>query len=187
MKGKLQIQDQTLEIETRGSTPKIQVTVQGKEYMVQVEKTPDGYRCQIGETHLDLALSSPQLDALRRLQPTSVEVGGTSWAVRLQPQRSGRVEAAAPTGSNSNGDCAPAAAAPTEGAVSAFMPGHVRRVMVKEGDLVESGQVLLILEAMKMENEVKAPIRGVVKQIAVSPGVAVVRGGLLLQIAPAQS
>jgi biotin carboxyl carrier protein len=72
------------------------------------------------------------------------------------------------------------AAAP--GAVTALMPGRVVRVEVEEGQTVDQGQVLLVLEAMKMENEILAEVSGTVKQIAVSKGTAVAAGDTLIVI-----
>lgn len=57
--------------------------------------------------------------------------------------------------------------------LQAPMPGTVLDVMVKEGDVVSKGQVLLILEAMKMENEIMAIDRGTVLSISVSKGASV--------------
>src|SRR5262245_47107234 len=54
--------------------------------------------------------------------------------------------------------------------VSVPMPGKVIEVLVSEGDSVEKGQGLVIVEAMKMENEVRSPITGEVKEIKVKPG-----------------
>ena len=61
------------------------------------------------------------------------------------------------------------------------MAGKVTAVLVSEGDLVEKGQGLIIVEAMKMENEVRSPIAGEVKEIKVKAGDAV-EGGALLAI-----
>ncbi|NIA22848.1 MAG: biotin/lipoyl-binding protein [Proteobacteria bacterium] len=51
--------------------------------------------------------------------------------------------------------------------VKAFIPGNIKAIFVKEGDKVVTGQKLLILEAMKMENEILAPVDGIVKKIEV--------------------
>jgi biotin carboxyl carrier protein len=65
--------------------------------------------------------------------------------------------------------------------VSVPMPGKVIAVLVSEGDNVERGQGLVIVEAMKMENEVRSPIAGEVKEIKVKPGDAV-EGGVVLVV-----
>jgi biotin carboxyl carrier protein len=64
--------------------------------------------------------------------------------------------------------------------ISAFMPGKVVRVLVKPGDEVAEGQPLLVLEAMKMENEVLAPAAGTVTRVEVTPGSTVEGGAALL-------
>ncbi|HIT58031.1 MAG TPA: biotin/lipoyl-binding protein [Candidatus Galloscillospira stercoripullorum] len=83
---------------------------------------------------------------------------------------------------------APAApAAPTVTAagetVNAPMPGVVLRVEVTQGAAVKAGQVLLILEAMKMENEILAPRDGTVAQIVAQKGVSVDTGAPLIVLA----
>ena len=72
---------------------------------------------------------------------------------------------------------APAPVALSDGEpVNAPMPGNILRIDVKEGDKVKAGQTLLILEAMKMENEIAAPKDGTVVQIATSKGAVVETG-----------
>lgn len=68
------------------------------------------------------------------------------------------------------------------GKVRAPMPGLVLDVFVEEGDTVEAGQGLLVLEAMKMENELKAPAGGVVRTIHAASGEAVDKDALLIEI-----
>lgn len=70
------------------------------------------------------------------------------------------------------------------GAVKAPMPGRVVKALVAEGDEVEAGQPVIIVEAMKMENEVTAAGAGVVQRIVVSAGDTVDAGTLLVEIAP---
>jgi biotin carboxyl carrier protein len=57
--------------------------------------------------------------------------------------------------------------------VAAPMPGKVIRVLVKEGDAVEAGQGLLVVEAMKMQNEIRSPKRGTVEKLLAKEGQAV--------------
>ncbi len=70
------------------------------------------------------------------------------------------------------------------GLIKAVMPGVVVQVMVKEGDEVQAGQPVLILEAMKMQNEIGAPIAGRVTRLFTEPGKAVKSGERLAQIEP---
>jgi biotin carboxyl carrier protein len=60
------------------------------------------------------------------------------------------------------------------------MPGKVIAVLVSLGDSVEKGQGLVIVEAMKMENEVRSPVAGEIKEIKVKPGDAVEGGAVLV-------
>jgi len=69
------------------------------------------------------------------------------------------------------------------GTLTAPMPGLVVRVLVREGDEVEAGRGLVVLEAMKMENELKAPGAGTVRTVHVKPGAAVERGTPLVELA----
>ncbi len=67
--------------------------------------------------------------------------------------------------------------------ITAPMPGTIINVLVKEGQAVKKGQVVAILEAMKMENEIVAPVDGVVEAISVGKGQNVNLGDDLLEIA----
>ena len=81
---------------------------------------------------------------------------------------------------------APKAAAPTAAAgsvvVKAPMPGNIIKVNVKAGDSVKKGDVLCILEAMKMENEVCAPADGVVAGVNVAQGASVQTDDVLVSL-----
>ncbi|MEQ1501147.1 MAG: biotin/lipoyl-containing protein [Myxococcota bacterium] len=69
-----------------------------------------------------------------------------------------------------------------EGALRTPMPGAVARVLVKVGDAVHAGQVLVVVEAMKMENEFRSPIDGAVIEVAVTAGTAVDANALLVVV-----
>ena len=62
------------------------------------------------------------------------------------------------------------------------MPGMIVRVNVGQGDTVQGGQGLVVMEAMKMENELRAAAAGTVKRVHVAPGTAVEKGALLLEM-----
>ena len=82
---------------------------------------------------------------------------------------------------------APAPAAPVNLAagetVASPMPGNILRVEVNQGDTVKAGQLLIVLEAMKMENEIVAPKDGTVVQVVTSKGSVVETGAPLVVIA----
>ncbi|QIK71721.1 biotin/lipoyl-binding protein [Propioniciclava coleopterorum] len=67
-------------------------------------------------------------------------------------------------------------------AVTAPLSGSVARILVEEGDEIEAGQVLCVLEAMKMETEITAPAAGKVERILVSKGDAVAGGEALIEL-----
>jgi len=73
------------------------------------------------------------------------------------------------------------------GIIKALMPGRISRVLVEKGSEVRRGAGLLVLEAMKMENEIPAPADGVVDEIFVKPGDTVEGGADLLHLGPMKS
>lgn len=71
----------------------------------------------------------------------------------------------------------------SEGSMRAPMPGQVRAVSVSVGDQVTRGQVLLVLEAMKMEIRIQSPVEGVVVALPVSEGEQVDKGQVVVEVA----
>lgn len=104
----------------------------------------------------------------------------------LAPAAPAPVTEAAPVAAAAPAAAAPAAAAPVvSGAgetVDAPMPGNILKVNVTQGQAVKEGDVLVILEAMKMENEIMAPKAGTVTQVLVSKGSTVDTGAPLVVI-----
>ena len=101
-----------------------------------------------------------------------VNVNGTAYEVEIE-EMTGAPVAAAPA--------APAASGAGE-SITSPMPGNILAVNVAAGDMVKKGQVLMVLEAMKMENEIMAPHDGKVTAVAVTKGAAVESGALLCTI-----
>lgn len=66
--------------------------------------------------------------------------------------------------------------------ITAPLPGSIIEIRVSPGDIIEKGQVLMTMEAMKMENNVMADRKGVIESIMVQPGDAVLQGDVLVQI-----
>jgi len=77
----------------------------------------------------------------------------------------------------------PAPSARGEGGITAPMPGLVLAIKVKEGDTVQAGQALLVMEAMKMENAITASYNGTVSRLYVREGDSISEGDLLVEVA----
>lgn len=107
-----------------------------------------------------------------------VNVNGTSYEVEVEEIDSAAAGKAAAEAKKS----APKAADIGAGkkTITAPMPGSILAVNVKPGDSFRSGQVLLILEAMKMENEIMAPCDGKVVAVSVQNGASVSSGDVLI-------
>ncbi len=121
-----------------------------------------------------------------------ITVNGTSYDVTVEELSGGAAPAAAPVAAPVAAPApaapAPAAPAPSKAApaggagsikVSSPMPGKILAVKANVGDSVKKGQVILILEAMKMENEVVAPEDGTIASIDVTVGASVESGDTL--------
>ena len=100
-------------------------------------------------------------------------VGGWRFLLDVEDERSAQLKERARRGREDA-----AHAGPLE--VRAIIPGRVVAVSVAEGDTVEAGQQLLVIDAMKMQNELRSPRAGVVERIAAGVGQAVELGALLL-------
>ena len=115
-----------------------------------------------------------------------VEVEAMGGAQSAAPVATAAPKAAAPVAKAAPAPAAPKAApiaAPAGGeTVSSPMPGKVLRVIATQGSTVAEGEVLLILEAMKMENEIVAPVGGTVTQMAAKEGATVNSGDILAVI-----
>lgn len=123
----------------------------------------------------------------------SVSVNGTNYKVELDNEMGGpkpvKPVHVAPATYQATPQAAPAkvsspapVASGNEAQLKSPLPGMVLEVMVNEGDTVKEGQTVMILEAMKMENNIDANSGGVIKKIIKRPGDSVMEGDVLLTI-----
>ena len=106
------------------------------------------------------------------MSKVSVVIAGHLYAVEIEDERERAAHAAERAASKGGG------------LVKAIMPGIVVKLLVAEGDVVEAGQPLLILEAMKMQNEIASTSAGRIKTIHVREREAVAGGARLVMIVP---
>lgn len=119
----------------------------------------------------------------------NVNVNGTLYQVEVEEIAANAAPAAAPVAAPKAAPAAapaapkaPAAAPAGAETVNAPMPGNILEVCVKDGQSVKAGDILFILEAMKMENEIMAPVAGTVSGVAVQKGATVATGAVLCHI-----
>ena len=111
-----------------------------------------------------------------------VTVNGTAYEIELEELTGAAPAPAAATAAPAPAP-APAAAAPAGGEqVTSPMPGTILAINVAAGDTVKRGQVLMVLEAMKMENEIMCPCDGKIASVNTSKGASVESGTLLCVI-----
>ena len=161
--------------------------VDGREERVRIRKEGERYLIAVGERQYEV-------DAVRTgTDLRSLVIDGKQYevAVRLDPKGRYRVASSHLSRSvevtdpltflsqQSRGDGKGAMAEE----VTAYMPGRVASILVAEGDEVKEGQGILVLEAMKMENEIQAPHDAKVSRIAVEEGETVEAGAVLFELA----
>lgn len=161
------------------------VEVSGREHTLQIERTPEGrfqvwvdgvaHAVDVRQTDVGLSLvfeDGRSLEAAATPQPAGqwlVQLPHVDVDVVVDGQRHARRGAGGPSGAGAQ-------------RVTAPMPGRVVRVLVAVGDEVAHRQGLIVVEAMKMENELGAPKAGRITEIAVTEGISVEAGRLLIVI-----
>lgn len=161
-----------------------EVSIGGKTHKVELSRAGQGWRCRLDGRELPLDVTSVQKGVL------SILVDGKSYEVRQEStptetnivvghERFGAVvrDPRSLRSRRSSGD----AEAGLQKVV-APMPGKVVRILAPEGTAVEAGQGVLVIEAMKMQNEMKSPKKGTVKKINAVEGAAVEAGQVLAEI-----
>lgn len=158
-----------------------EVTVNGKPHRLELEGTGGAWKCRLDGREIDVNAVATRRDVISILvdghsyevkrEQTATDlhmwVGSTRYGVEVRDPRSLRARR----------DGAADEKGPKK--LVAPMPGRVVRVLVTEKDEVEAGQGVVVVEAMKMQNEIKSPKKGAVKKILAVQGANVNAGDVL--------
>ncbi|HEV2687393.1 MAG TPA: biotin/lipoyl-containing protein [Bryobacteraceae bacterium] len=158
-----------------------EVTVDGKPHRLDLRKADGGWECQFDGREIKVDAVVTRRDVLsmlvdghsyevkREQTPSDLHmwVGSTRHAVELRDPRSLQSRR------NAAGD----EKGPRK--LLAPMPGRIVRVLVGEKSAVEAGQGIVVVEAMKMQNEIKSPKKGIVQKVLATAGAAVNAGDVL--------
>jgi biotin carboxyl carrier protein len=156
------------------------IAIDGKHYRLELEREDGRWSCRLDGTPIDVdaILARPDVLSLRiankayevKCERVGADlhlwVGSIRFAAEVRDPRSlrGRVRT-----DNEHG--------PKK--LTAPMPGKVVRILVAQGAAIEAGAGVLVVEAMKMQNEVKSPKKGIVQKILIAEGAAVNAGDVL--------
>ena len=144
-----------------------EILVNGKKYLIDFQQLPEGGT-------LSLLINNRSLEAIvdKREEAYEVLIHGELYAVRVQDERSYRLAQARSTLVEDAGAIS----------INSPMPGLILDVLVGEGDRVQKGDKVVILESMKMENELRAGRDGQVTRVFVQPGDSVEKNQELVTI-----
>jgi len=142
-----------------------QILLDGQPIFIDFEQIaqPDLYSLLFGGYSHELLIESERFNY-------AVTLRGEQFNVQVEDERTRKL----------NAGRKPMALPDGEFALKAPIPGLVVKMLVEDGDEVEDGQSLVILEAMKMENELRSPKAGVVKKVEVVPGQRVEQNAILI-------
>ncbi len=148
--------------------PELTVTLDGEKLTAKVKRTKEGLDVRIGRKRFTVLREGDVLKV--NTEPREVAVRNIDFASEAAPS---------PEESRETPSRAPEAIG---GAIHPPMPGRVVSVSAKKGAKLRAGSPLLILEAMKMQNEISSPFGGTVREIRVKPGDLVDVGDILIVI-----
>ena len=154
-------------VDVHGADGRYRVTIDDRVWEVDARLTPQGiYSLLIDGT-------SYVVDVAEKDERTVIDVGGESYAVQVEEETRYVIRTRGGTAGDGGGQT-----------LVAPLPGRITHVAVAAGQAVAPGDTLLVIEAMKMENEFKARVGGTVAEVRVTAGQAVNAGDVLLVIGP---
>lgn len=182
--------------------PVYKIFIDNKPRRIELKRTGEGsFTVEIDGKSLGIELPADKLDLKKRF---SIKIDGKTYQIELPEiereklfpvkveDAEFKAELKIPTRKPTLTVFEPTHVAPTrktttqkqvvEGAVTAPMTGKILSVMIKKGDKVKAGQILCILEAMKMENEITASNAGIIREVLVSEGSSVSEGEALFVV-----
>jgi biotin carboxyl carrier protein len=158
----------------------------GEEILIEVERSGNAYRVRLGDRWLvaDFVNAGPYVRSLRLEDGTQLSIvhdrEGNMHEISF-PDSTIHVEITDPLSLKRKRREDEVGSG---GVIRAMMPGRIVRVMIKKGDSVRKGASLVVLEAMKMENDIQASSDGVVDQVFVEAGQTVESGAELAHLTP---
>ena len=126
-----------------------EVIVNGQPHRLELEKASSGWECRLDGRSIPIDAVMTRRDVI------SLLIGGHSYEIKCAVDEKGPRKILAP------------------------MPGRIVRLLVTENSEVGAGQGILVVEAMKMQNEIKSPRKGVVKKLSATTGASVNPGDIL--------
>jgi biotin carboxyl carrier protein len=194
LKFKLTIDGRTHEVEvaqqdSHPSPSPVTVNIDGKTFAVSIverDETSRTIRVKVGEKQFKVGLEK---DSLTNGRPSDVNINDIPFRIQVANLGVARPAANLVVDGQTQSKigtpttkAAPRQAASGEKAIKPPMPGKIISVKVRQGDMVKAGDVVLILEAMKMANEIASPFDGKIKEVRVSNGQSVAPDDSLIVI-----
>lgn len=150
---------------------KYQYKVQGVDYEVEIEDVEGNIaKVNVNGIAFEVELQQP-INAAKHPNIVKPKVAAPVTPTASTTQPVAKPQPTAPSGSSATGN-----------AVKAPLPGTINAINVKVGDTVAVGDVVIVLEAMKMQNNIEAEYAGTVTAINVNPGDSVMEGAVMLTI-----
>jgi len=147
----------------------VELKIDGKTYQVEIKSlTADNAKVLVDGKEVQVDINASQNAPRAATRSGAAKTAGTAGPVAKKAPAKAAAPRAAQVGSKN---------------LLSLMPGVVIKIMVKEGQQVAAGDVLLVLEAMKMENEIRSDRSGAIGSINVTPGQQVQTGDSLVTFA----
>jgi biotin carboxyl carrier protein len=154
------------------------ITVGGKTHRLELKRVENAWHCLLDGR--EFSVDAEQVDP----QTLSILFGGQSYEVRRGPEdtlflRGKRYEVSVDDPRSWRGKRRAGAGTKGPQKLAASMPGRIVRVLAAEGEKISAGQGIAVVEAMKMQNEIKSPKEGTLKKLLAKPGMNVNAGEVL--------